>query len=147
VPRQGRVVALRGGVAEGPLVGGNLTLLQCLLGTPFQPVMDGALLFLEDVHEDLYRIDRMLVHLRMAGVLDRIAGAVIGHFTAMNRQTNDGALGFDEVLETYFGPLGVPVAYGLAIGHIEDQWTLPVGVRARLDAGGGMLTILDAAVI
>jgi muramoyltetrapeptide carboxypeptidase len=146
VPRQGRVVTLRAGVAEGPLVGGNLTLLQCLLGTPFQPVLDGALLFLEDVNEDLYRIDRIFAHLRMAGALDRIAGAVIGHFTAMNRQTNDGALGFDEVLDTYFGPLGVPVAYGLAVGHIEDQWTLPVGVRARLDAGAGTLTILDPAV-
>jgi muramoyltetrapeptide carboxypeptidase len=146
VPRQGRVVALRGGVAEGPLVGGNLTLLQCLIGTPFQPSLDGALLFLEDINEDLYRIDRILVHLRMAGALDRIAGAVIGHFTAMNRQTSDGALGFDEVLDTYFGPLGVPVVYGLTVGHIEDQWTLPVGVRAQLDAGAGTLTILDPAV-
>jgi muramoyltetrapeptide carboxypeptidase len=146
VPRRGRVVTLRAGIAEGPLVGGNLTLLQCLIGTPFQPVLDGALLFLEDVNEDLYRVDRMLAHLRMAGVLDGIAGAIIGHFSAMNRQTGDGALGFDEVLDTYFGSLGVPVAYGMPVGHIDDQWTLPVGVRARLDAGAGTLEIVQPAV-
>lgn len=145
-PRQGRIVTLRGGVAEGPLVGGNLSLLQCLIGTPFFPAVDGALLFLEDVHEDLYRVDRMLAHLRMAGALDRIAGAVIGRFTDMNRATGDGALGFDEVLDTYFGPPGVPVAYGFPVGHIEDQWTLPVGARARLDAGAGTLALLEPAV-
>jgi muramoyltetrapeptide carboxypeptidase len=146
VPRRGRVVTLRAGIAEGPLVGGNLTLLQCLIGTPFQPVLDGALLFLEDVNEDLYRVDRMLAHLRMAGVLDGIAGAIIGHFSAMNRQTGDGALGFDEVLDSYFGCLGVPVVYGMPVGHIDDQWTLPVGVRARLDAGAGTLEIVQPAV-
>jgi muramoyltetrapeptide carboxypeptidase len=146
VPRQNRIVTLRAGVAEGPLVGGNLTLLQCLLGTPFSPPTDGALLFLEDIHEDLYRVDRMLVHLRMAGGLERVAGVVVGRFTEMNRHTNDGAMGFDEVLETHLAPLGVPVAYGFPIGHIDDQWTLPVGVRARLDAGAGTLTITEPAV-
>lgn len=146
VPRRGRIVALRPGVAEGPLVGGNLTLLQCLLGTPFQPVFDGAILFIEDVHEDLYRVDRMLAHLRMAGVLARIAGAVVGQFTDMTRGTGDGALGFDEVLETYLGPPEVPVVLGVPVGHVEDQWTLPIGARARLDAGAGTLALLEPAV-
>lgn len=146
VPREGRLLTLVPGVAEGRLVGGNLSLLQCLLGTPFQPDLDGALLFLEDVHEDLYRVDRMLAHLRMAGVLDRVAGIVVGRFTDMNRHMADGALGFDEVLATYFEPLGVPVAAGFPIGHVDDQWTLPVGTRARLDASNGWLELLDAAV-
>jgi muramoyltetrapeptide carboxypeptidase len=146
VPRHGRILALRGGVAEGPLVGGNLTLLQALLGTLFQPDFAGAILFLEDVHEDLYRVDRMLAHLRLAGVLGGLAGVAVGRFTEMKRQTSGGALAFDEVLETYFAPLGIPVAHGFPIGHIEDQWTLPLGVRARLDAEAGSLTILDAAV-
>ena len=146
VPRHGRILALRDGVAEGPLVGGNLTLLQALLGTPFQPDFAGAILFLEDVHEDLYRVDRMLAHLRLSGVLGALAGVAIGRFTEMKRQTAGGALAFDEVLETYFAPLGIPVAHGFPIGHIEDQWTLPLGVRGRLDAGAGSLTILDAAV-
>ena len=146
VPRHGRILALSGGVAEGRLVGGNLTLLQALLGTPFQPDFAGAILFLEDVHEDLYRVDRMLAHLRLSGALGGLAGVAVGCFTEMKRQTAGGALAFDEVIETYFGPLGIPVAHGFPIGHIEDQWTLPLGVRARLDADAGSLTILDAAV-
>ena len=146
LPRDNRIATLHGGVAEGPLAGGNLTLLQCLIGTPHFPDLDGAILFLEDVGEDLYRVDRMLAHLRMAGALERLAGIAVGRFTELKRAMNDGALGFDEVLANYFLPLGIPVAYGFPIGHIDDQWTLPLGVRARLDAGGGELELLEAAV-
>jgi muramoyltetrapeptide carboxypeptidase len=146
LPQENRIAPLRGGVAEGPLAGGNLTLLQCLVGTPHFPELDGAILFLEDVGEDLYRVDRMLAHLRMAGALDRLAGVAVGRFTELKRAMTDGALGFDEVLATYFLPLGVPVAYGFPIGHIDDQWTLPLGVRARLDADAGELELLEAAV-
>ena len=96
--------------------------------------------------EDLYRVDRMLAHLRMVGALDRLAGVAIGRFTELKKAAGDGALGFDEVLATYFLPLGVPVAYGFPFGHIDDQWTLPLGVRARLDAGAGDLELLEPAV-
>lgn len=146
VPREDRVVALRGGRAEGPLVGGNLSLFQCLLGTEWMPDLEGAILFLEDAGEDLYRIDRMLAHLRLAGALDRLAGVVVGQFTGMRRNSGDGALGFDEVLATYFAPLGIPAAYGFPVGHVERQWTLPLGVRARLDADAGEVELLEAAV-
>jgi len=146
VPTAGRIVTLRGGQAEGPLWGGNLCLMQCLIGTRHFPDLDGAILFLEDVDEKLYAVDRMLAHLRMVGALDRLAGAVIGRFTLMERHTQYGALGLDEVLDTYFGPLGIPVAHGFPIGHIDDQWTLPLGVRARLDAGAGELELLEPAV-
>lgn len=146
VPRENRIVTIHGGVAEGPLVGGNLTLLHCLVGTRHYPDLDGAILFLEDVGEALYRVDRMLAHLRMVGALDRLAGVAIGRFTELERHIGDGALGFDEVLATYFGPLGIPVAAGLPIGHIDDQWTVPIGVRARLDAGAGEMEVLEAAV-
>ncbi len=146
VPRDDRIVTLAGGRAEGPLMGGNLSLLQCLLGTPYLPAFDGAILFLEDVGEDLYRVDRMLSHLRLAGVLDRLAGVAVGRFTEMKRTAADGALGFDEVLATFLEPLGIPAAYGFPIGHTDRQWTLPLGVRARLDAGTGELELLDAAV-
>ena len=147
LPRENRVATLRGGVAEGPLAGGNLTLLQCLVGTPHFPDLDGAILFLEDVGEDLYRVDRMLAHLRMAGALARLAGVAVGRFTELERSMADGALGLDEVLATYLVPLGIPVAHGFPIGHIDDQWTLPLGVRARLDAGAGELELLEAAVL
>jgi len=146
VPREHRVVTLAPGVAEGPLVGGNLTLLQALIGTPYAPDFDGAILFLEDVNEELYSVDRMLAHLRMAGMLNRLAGVIVGRFTEMKRGTDDGALGFDEVLETYLLPLRIPVAYGFPLGHIDDQWTLPIGVRARLDATAGEVEILEPAV-
>jgi muramoyltetrapeptide carboxypeptidase len=146
LPRENRLVALRGGVAEGPLVGGNLTLIQCLVGTRHFPELDGAILFLEDVGEDLYRVDRMLAHLRMVGALERLAGVAVGRFTDLERGMSDGVLGFDEVLGTYLLPLGIPVASGFPIGHIDDQWTLPIGVRARLDAGAGELELLEPAV-
>jgi muramoyltetrapeptide carboxypeptidase len=146
VPQENRIVTLRSGIAEGPLVGGNLSLLQCLIGTPWAPDLRGAILFVEDVGEDLYRVDRMLAHLRAVGALAALAGVLVGRFTELKRQTGDGALGFDEVLSSYLLPLGVPVAYGFPIGHIQDQWTLPLGVRARLDAGTGEVEILEAAV-
>lgn len=146
VAQENRVVTIRGGVAEGPLAGGNLTLLQCLIGTPFFPDLDGALLVLEDVNEDLYRIDRMLAHLRMAGLLAGVRGVLAGRFTGLDRSTGDGAFGLDEVLEHYFGPLGVPVVHGLPIGHIDDQWTLPLGVRARFDADAGTVQVLEPGV-
>ncbi|MBK7595364.1 MAG: LD-carboxypeptidase [Gemmatimonadetes bacterium] len=146
LPQDGRVVTLASGRAEGRLVGGNLTLLQSLIGTRFAADLRGAILFLEDVNEDLYRIDRMLAHLRLAGVLDGVAGVAIGQFTDCRRATPDGGLGLDAVLSTYFVPLGVPVVMGLPIGHIPAQWTMPVGVRASLDADTGALALLEAAV-
>ncbi len=147
VPREHRIVTLHGGTAEGPLAGGNLTLLQCLIGTRYFPDLDGAILFLEDINEDLYAVDRILAHLRMAGAFERLAGVVVGSFTDLKRGGEDGALGLDEVLATYFLPLGIPAAHGFPIGHVDEQWTLPLGVRARLDAGAGELEITEAAVI
>lgn len=146
VPQENRVITLHGGIAEGPLVGGNLTLLQCLIGTPYFPALDGGLLFLEDVDEDLYRVDRMLAHLRAVGALDRLAGVLVGRFTDLDRHMKDGALGFGEVLETYLLPLGIPVAHGFPVGHIDAQWTLPLGIRARLDADAGEVELLESAV-
>ncbi len=144
--RDNRIVTLRGGIAEGPLLGGNLSLLQCLAGTRYFPDLDGAILFLEEVGEALYRVDRMLAHLRGLGAFSKLAGVLVGRFTEMRRETGDGAFGFDEVLHHYFGGLGIPVAYGFPVGHIDDQWTLPLGVRARLDATNGEVDLLEPAV-
>jgi muramoyltetrapeptide carboxypeptidase len=146
VPKTDRVIALRGGRAEGPLAGGNLSLLQCLIGTPYFPDLDGALLVVEDVNEDLYRIDRMLAHLRAVGALARLHGVLVGRFTGLKRHMDDGSLGVDQVLAHYFGPLGIPALYGLPIGHIDEQWTLPLGVRARMDADAGTVELLEPAV-
>ncbi|HET8624931.1 MAG TPA: LD-carboxypeptidase, partial [Gemmatimonadales bacterium] len=94
-PRANRIATIVRGGAEGRLVGGNLSLLQCLVGTPWEPDFQNAILFLEEVGEDLYRVDRALSHLRLAGLLDRLAGVIVGQFTEMKRATSDGGLGFD----------------------------------------------------
>ncbi len=146
VPARGRIVTVVPGRASGPLVGGNLTLLQALIGTRFFPDLRGAILFLEDIGEDLYRIDRMLGHLRLAGALDTVAGVAIGHFSRMRHATVECALGLDEVLRKYFPLRHIPVAYGFPIGHVQEQWTLPIGVMAELNATKGELTLLEAGV-
>jgi muramoyltetrapeptide carboxypeptidase len=146
VPDAGRIVTVVPGQAEGRVIGGNLTMVQALIGTEYFPDVDGAILFLEDIDEGVNRIDRMLAHLRLAGVLRRLAGVAIGHFSRMRRATPDGALGLDDVLRTHFGPLDIPVARGFPIGHVAEQWTLPLGVMARLDATAGELRLLEAAV-
>ena len=96
--------------------------------------------------EDLYRVDRMLAHLRMVGALARLARRDRRPVHRAQAPHERRALGFDEVLAHYFGPLGIPVAYGFPVGHIDDQWTLPLGVRARLDADAGEVELLEPAV-
>ncbi|MBW8772729.1 MAG: LD-carboxypeptidase [Gemmatimonadetes bacterium] len=146
IPEKDRIATLVPGTAEGPLVGGNLTLLQCLVGTRWFPDLRGAILFIEDVGEDMYSIDRMLSHLEIAGKFEGLAGVMVGRFTEGKKGGEDGSLGLDEVLARYFGNLRVPVAFGFPIGHIDEQWTLPIGVRVRLDATAGELDILEPAV-
>lgn len=139
-----RAETMAGGEAEGPLVGGNLSLLSATLGTPYAVLPEGALLFIEEVGESPYRLDRMLSHLKLAGVLDAVAGIAIGAVTEVPGENGDALA--REVLHDRLGALGVPVAIGFPFGHVDDNWTLPVGVRARLDADAGTLALLEAAV-
>ncbi|NUO62381.1 MAG: LD-carboxypeptidase [Gemmatimonadaceae bacterium] len=132
---------LRPGVAEGRLVGGNLALLVALLGTPYFPPLDGAILVLEDVGEAVYRLDRMLVQLRLAGALSRIAGLVFGAFTDCPETSDDGVRRLDEVLDEAAAAAGVPALANAPVGHIDEQWTLPLGLTATLDAGAGTLHV------
>ena len=147
VQRKWRTQTITPGTATGRLLGGNLTVLTSLLGTPYLPDFSGAILFLEEVDEAEYRIDRMLTQLALAGVLGRVAGVVFGQCTNC-RGTGPSIGGFtvSELLRQHLGPLGVPVYQGALFGHIDDQFTLPVGVRARIDATTGTLGILDPAV-
>jgi muramoyltetrapeptide carboxypeptidase len=143
-PAGGRAETIAGGVAEGPLVGGNLSLLSATLGTPFALRPEGAILFIEEVGEHPYRLDRLLSHLRLAGVLDAIAGIAVGGITESPEV--EGAPSGAEVVADALGGLGIPVATGFPFGHIDDNWTLPLGVRARLDADAGTLALLEPAV-
>lgn len=139
-----RPETVAGGVAEGPLVGGNLSLLSATMGTPYALQPEGAILFIEEVGEAPYRVDRMLSHLKLAGVLDAVSGVAVGGITEVPGA--DGADVMREVLHERLGGLGVPVALGFPFGHFDDNWTLPVGIRARLDADAGSLALLEAAV-
>lgn len=147
VQRQGRTQTLRPGKASGKLIGGNLTVLTSLAGTPWLPNFSGAILFLEDTDEAPYRIDRMLTQIGQAGILRRVAGVVFGQCT--NCRPSDGSTSLftlDEVLQQHLGGLGVPVYTGAMFGHIENQFSLPVGCRAEIDADAGTIRLLEAPV-
>ena len=145
---EGRTTTLRGGRARGPLLGGNLAVLTSLAGTPYMPALDGAILFLEDVNEYIYRIDRMLSTLALSGALARVAGVVLGGFTDCKPSEGSyGTLTLDEVFNDYFGQLGVPVYSGAQFGHVPRKFTLPLGVMAEMDADAGTIRLLEAAVV
>ena len=127
------------GRAEGALRGGCLTLLQTLIGTPWQPDLDGALVFLEDWHEEPYRIDRMLHHLRASGLLRRVRGVVVGKPVRIAPRRGRPSLSFEEVLLDHLGDLGVPVVVGIPVGHCARKQTLSLGVPARLDTHRALL--------
>jgi muramoyltetrapeptide carboxypeptidase len=135
----------RPGVAEGPLLGGNLALLAATLGTPYAMRPAGSILFLEDIGEPGYRVDRMLTQLLLAGAFDEVAGIAVGDF-GEGDAGDEGMPKAREVLLERLAPLGIPLALGFPFGHVADNWTLPLGVRARLDAGAGTLELLDPAV-
>ena len=137
------VTTLVQGKARGRLVGGNLTMLTHLLGTPYMPDLGGAILFLEDVHEAVYRIDRLLTQLWLSGRLAQVAGILFGHFTEGGEA---GAVSLDSVLRERCVGLGVPALRGLMIGHIADKATLPLGCLVELDADGQTLTLLEHGV-
>ena len=147
VQRQGRYQTLRPGKASGKLLGGNLTVLTSLVGTPWLPDFSGAIMFLEDTDEAPYRIDRMLTQIGQAGILRRVAGVVFGQCT--NCRPSDGSTSLFtliEVLQQHLQPLGVPVYTGAMFGHVDDQFSLPVGCRAEIDADAGTIRLLEAPV-
>ena len=134
------------GRARGRLVGGNLAILCALAGTAYAPDYRNAILVLEDVNEAVYRIDRMLTQLRLTGALGACAGLVFGQFTDIPHDEPEESLGartLDEVLGEVASTLGVPCIAGAPIGHVADQWTLPLGAEAELDADAGTLRILQ----
>ena len=136
---------LHGGRARGHLIGGNLALLCALAGTPFEPSYEGAILVVEDVNEAVYRVDRMLSQLLLGGRLQRCAGIAFGAFTDIPVDAAEESLGarfLADVLGETAARLGVPCIAGVPVGHIDDQWTLPLGAMAELDADARALRIL-----
>lgn len=132
------------GNAEGPLLGGNLAVVTSLLGTPYLPDFDGAVLLLEDVGESVYRIDRMLLQLHLAGCLSKLRAVLLGHFTDIPEDTATRSL--QTVFQEYFSHLGIPVLSGFPFGHTADKATVPWGVRVHVDVAATTVSVLDAAV-
>ncbi len=124
--------SIRAGRASGPLLGGSLTLLAHLCGTPYAPALDGAILLLEDVDEKPYRIDRYFTQLRLAGALDGVAGIAIGQLPGCDTPTLRGA----EVLRELVAELGVPAIEGVPAGHEDANFAAPLGARATLVSPG-----------
>lgn len=125
--------ATTSGVASGPLIGGNLSLVAASLGTPDMPLMDGAILLLEEVDEPHYKVDRMLTHLRRSGVIEGVAGVAIGQFTNCPEAA--------EILLDRLGSLGVPMLGGLPIGHGEQHFAVPLGIPSILDVTAQTLIV------
>ncbi len=137
---------LVGGKAEGVLVGGNLSVLVSTVGTPYEIDARGKILFLEDVNEKAFRLDRMLNQLRLSGKLGRLRGVILGSFTSCGLDLRGTATSLDDLFVEYFGSLGIPVITGFPTGHTPDQVVMPIGVRVRLDADKRELAILESAV-
>ncbi|KPL18348.1 MAG: hypothetical protein AMJ92_08410 [candidate division Zixibacteria bacterium SM23_81] len=149
-PEESELAVIRHGKATGSLVGGCLSVLVSLLGTPYEPDLEGTILFVEDVDEEPYRMDRYLTQLRLSAKLNDVAGIAIGQCPncepRKDRSAFTSSLSCQEVLRDRLGDLGVPVLSGLGFGHGRYKATLPQGVQATLDANQGVLEILEAAV-
>ena len=132
---------LRPGSVTGRLAGGNLALVASLCGTPWAIDFRGAIVVLEDINEATYRVDRMLTQLRLAGAFDGCVGFAFGHCTQCDEHTDDGARTLAAVVGECADALGVPSLLGIPLGHIDDQWTLPLGALATLDATARTLKV------
>lgn len=134
------------GKASGLLSGGNLALLSALAGTQFAPVFRDKIVFMEDVGEQPYRIDRMLTQLLQSSDLAKAAGIALGVFNDCQPKPDSPSLSLPDTLRDRLGNLGIPVVYGIPFGHVNYQATLPYGVQAELDASAQTLLITEAAV-
>jgi muramoyltetrapeptide carboxypeptidase len=144
---ENRIRTITPGTARGRLVGGNLTVMTTIIGSGYLPDWDGAILFTEDVNEQIYRIDRMLTQLKLAGIIGRIRGFVFGNCTKCDPGEGYGSLTLEEVLDEHIKPLGVPAWSGAMIGHIDRQFTVPEGIEVEIDAGKGTIRMLEPAVV
>lgn len=143
---EGRIQTITPGQAQGPLIGGNLSVLSGIVGSPYMPDPQGCILFVEDVGEAPYRLDRMLTQLKLAGILERLSGFIFGQCPHCGPTDGYGALTLSEILRDHIQPLGIPAWTGAWIGHVEPLLTLPIGLPVTIDANAGTITATEAAV-
>ena len=142
-----RIQTITPGIAKGKLIGGNLSVLSGIVGSPYLPNMAGAILFLEDTGENIYRLDRLMTHLKIAGVFDKLAGFIFGQCPGCTPDADYGSLTLEEVVWGHIQPLKIPAYYGAAIGHVENIVTLPIGLDVEIDANAGIIKMLEPAVV
>ncbi|MBL8003729.1 MAG: LD-carboxypeptidase [Candidatus Kapabacteria bacterium] len=144
-------VVLAQGTAEGRLVGGNLSMLVATMGTPYEIQTKDSILFMEEILEEPYRVDRMITQLLLGGKLDDCNGIIMGHFTKCEATSKSASFkaqfSLREVLMDRFQHLSVPVLYGFPFGHILEKLTIPFGVKARISTEEKSLTLLESPVI
>lgn len=146
VPVDHRIRTIRPGTVTGRLIGGNLTILTSLIGTGYLPAWEEALLFTEDIHEDVYRIDRMLTQMKLVGILESISGFIFGTCNDCDPEGRISGFTLEDVFDQHIAPLEVPAFSGAMIGHLEKKFTVPIGVEATMDAKKGTLTLQRPAV-
>jgi muramoyltetrapeptide carboxypeptidase len=147
LPEAFTAYTVTGGQATGKLVGGSLTLINAMIGTPYEIDFTNAIVLLEDVGEAPYRIDRMLTQLLQTPTFNKAAGIALGIFNDCDKKPDSVGFSLKEVIRDRLGPIGIPVAYGLSFGHIKHNQTLPIGIQAQLDANTGLITLLEKAVL
>jgi len=146
VPVKNRTRVITPGRARGRLLGGNLTVFTTIIGSGFLPDFRDGILFLEDVEEAPYSLDRMFTQLKLAGILGQVRGVVWGTCDGCSPGEGFGSLTIPDILDDHIKALGVPAYSGAMIGHIDRQFTLPLGVQVELDADAGTITMLESAV-
>jgi muramoyltetrapeptide carboxypeptidase len=141
-----RVQTITPGIARGRLLGGNLTVLTTIVGSGFLPPWDDCILFIEDVDEAPYRIDRMLTQLALSGILRQARAVIWGTCADCDPGEGFGSLTITDLLDDHVRPLGVPAWQGAMIGHVDQQFTLPVGLEVEVDAAAGTIRMVEPAV-
>ena len=144
------VTSISDGIREGELIGGNLSIVASLIGTPYDVDTTGKIIFLEEFLEEPYRIDRMLTQMLQAGKFEKAAGVALGVFKmcepSIQNPAFSGSFSLMDVLQDRLGNLGIPVIYGLSFGHVVDKLTLPIGIKAELNSERKTIKLLEKPV-
>ncbi len=134
------------GIAEGELAGGNISVLDSIIGTDYEPDFKGKIVYLEEIEEKTYKVDKMLFHLLSSTNLKQAAGIVLGVFKDCNIN-DEPRISLKQALNDLFTPLNIPVSYGLSFGHIDYKITIPFGIRGKMNANNNSLELLEKAVL
>ncbi len=140
-------ITINDGIAQGKLIGGNLSVISGIVGSAYFDLPEDTILFLEETNEEPYVVDRLLTHLKIAGVYKNVKGIIFGSCTKCLAEKPLESMLVIDVIKEHFSDLKIPVSYGSPIGHEASKWTLPIGVKVEMNAGNGSLKLLESAVI